>query len=596
MAQDGLCAPGAASGGRLQGIVKYHGGQERRFGIEDAGVLLSLRVLLARDADDIEVEFSGVWATVLSCIEPDDELTVSGAEEIEGPIPGDKVWRLPAICQAGAEVRIARLSGGERLETVLSQQSLEDVAKTVPLWLRPPGSRPSPDGYQYVRFMCTLRPGAEANLYMLVWENARPGPQELGDKTAMNITVVDPSYKALEPSDWTTDCSLPQFSLQLQLRDSGLSRPIAQLPFLCIGDVVRIHRAKVANKPPRFVNIRQQNYSSVVAFQFTGAREIRQVSLARGTPTIGPQDMERVRSLHEFARTRLSNASLCKQYLKKLSECGQQQWQEDVIVCVFEVIPGRRVIRVSDGSVTGTREVVAEDPHLAAEWFFANVRRGHWLKLRAIIARTNDGLIRVSPAMVTRVPEWCFDVKQRLLALQRMHVQAPALDPLHEGLGEAPVVAAAPGIGAQAQQREAPPATYKHHFPTRAGEPPAMVGAGQLEADRARNPKRAQAAAQMSAPEVEEPSRKQARDVAQQVPDVAGELLQIGMLVEIISRHHPEVNGKLARLLKFDGKRGKWVCALEGEKKLLDAKPKSLRPRLAGREDREASRSPRRTA
>eukprot|EP00971_Amphidinium_carterae_P007802 154532-Amphidinium_carterae.1 len=63
---------------------------------------------------------------------------------------------------------------------------------------------------------------------------------------------------------------------------------------------------------------------------------------------------------------------------------------------------------------------------------------------------------------------------------------------------EAPVVAAAPGIGAQAQQREsdtvkcdsrattkpvlslmqAPPATYKHHFPTRAGEPPAMVGAG----------------------------------------------------------------------------------------------------------------------
>eukprot|EP00971_Amphidinium_carterae_P202923 4026869-Amphidinium_carterae.1 len=29
---------GAASGGRLQGIVKYHGGQERRFGIEDAGV------------------------------------------------------------------------------------------------------------------------------------------------------------------------------------------------------------------------------------------------------------------------------------------------------------------------------------------------------------------------------------------------------------------------------------------------------------------------------------------------------------------------------------------------------------------------------
>eukprot|EP00971_Amphidinium_carterae_P243127 4828050-Amphidinium_carterae.1 len=33
---------------------------------------------------------------------------------------------------------------------------------------------------------------------------------------------------------------------------------------------VPLHWAKVANKPPRFVNIRQQNYSSVVAFQFTG--------------------------------------------------------------------------------------------------------------------------------------------------------------------------------------------------------------------------------------------------------------------------------------------------------------------------------------
>mmetsp|Transcript_63824 Transcript_63824/g.118626 ORF Transcript_63824/g.118626 Transcript_63824/m.118626 type:complete len:621 (+) Transcript_63824:22-1884(+) len=618
MAQCASCPAGGAPLSSLRGLVKYHGGQERSPGVEDAGLLVSLRVLLhGAEHDEIEVEFSQVWAMVLTCLEPDDELTVTGAQEIRAALPGDSLWRLPAVCPPEVEVKIVRQFAGARLETTLNQEALEDVATSVPKWLRPPGSRPTPQGYQYVRYMCTLRPGAEANLYMLVWENARPGPQEFGDKTSMNITVVDPSFKALPPSDWTTDCALPQFSLQLQLWHGGSSRPTAPLPFLCVGDVVRIHRAKVANKPPRFINIRQQSYSSVVAFAFAGDGTMRQIAVAKTPSHIGEEDEERIRQLHAFARNRLSTASMCNSYLKTLSEAGRLQWQEDVIVCVFEIIPRKHLLLVSDGSIHGLEEVFAEDPPLAAEWLFANVKVGHWVKLRAIMKRYNDSGIRVSAAMVTRVPTWCFDVKQRILALDRMAVDPPA--PQDEPAGE-PAVRSS-GVGAQRQQAAG---TFRHHVPQRDPAPRAARAAQATDQDRPENqaiaPPQDQPQLQRASPERSPDDRSRqtkraatattplearepmAPEAAQQEPQGAGAegAFEVGMRIEIVSRSNAEINGKLARLERFDGTRGKWVCRLECDQRLFDVKQKSMRPRPEVAEmrpegaERETSRSPRR--
>mmetsp|Transcript_14362 Transcript_14362/g.26406 ORF Transcript_14362/g.26406 Transcript_14362/m.26406 type:complete len:206 (-) Transcript_14362:83-700(-) len=77
---------------------------------------------------------------------------------------------------------------------------------------------------------------------------------------------------------------------------------------------------------------------------------------------------------------------------------------------------------------------------------------------------------------------------------------------------------------------------------------------------------------------------QRAQGSAQPAQDVTG-TSAIGSRVEIVSRRHPELHGRRARLVRFNGEKRKWVCSLECEGTLLDVKLKALRLASSSPED-----------
>ncbi|CAJ1417156.1 unnamed protein product [Effrenium voratum] len=102
-----------------------------------------------------------------------------------------------------------------------------------------------------------------ANLWAVVWENALPGPAFERSWARQNWTVVDPSFDHAACAEWCLNKDFPLYGLTISVQGP---QGVEKLPFLCLGDVVRVHRARVGAKPPRYINIRQQTHSSVLAF------------------------------------------------------------------------------------------------------------------------------------------------------------------------------------------------------------------------------------------------------------------------------------------------------------------------------------------
>eukprot|EP00928_Gymnodinium_smaydae_P002280 TRINITY_DN10802_c0_g6_i1.p1 TRINITY_DN10802_c0_g6~~TRINITY_DN10802_c0_g6_i1.p1 ORF type:complete len:738 (+),score=119.60 TRINITY_DN10802_c0_g6_i1:156-2216(+) len=391
---------------------------------------LLLRVLLrpagAGDGEPCEVHLQGRWAFALCSLGPGDCLMVQGAV-----INGD--GECCVAPQGSAVVTALREGHLARLDWPALERG------ELPGWLQLPPVKPVKGQYQYVAFMCSLRDGVDANLWAVVWENMKPGPTGCGSGRSMaNLLVVDKSFDQLPCGAWSSASDMPQFSLQVALPGGP-----AQLPFLCVGDVVRAHRVVIRSKPPRFQNIQMQQHSSLVAFEIgdrcPGQAPADGADIAGGVaddaagprfksltasenPTIKESDYARARSLQQWLRDKLSQQSLSA-YLALVSDimAGTDAYR-DVIVQVLKVCPAEKALLVTDGSTQEPIRVSAAEPTQAAARLFAHVKKRHWLKIRSVaLHRGTDGVsLRASAATITRLPAWCFDVCERVRYMQRL--------------------------------------------------------------------------------------------------------------------------------------------------------------------------------
>lgn len=72
----------------------------------------------------------------------------------------------------------------------------------IPAWLRPPRTKPLGGEYEYFRYLSTLRDGLDANLYGVVWENAKPGPGQFGageSENAVNRSFPFNIFQRISP-------------------------------------------------------------------------------------------------------------------------------------------------------------------------------------------------------------------------------------------------------------------------------------------------------------------------------------------------------------------------------------------------------------
>jgi len=435
----------------LRGSVVLHRGIERAH-TEDEGLPpeagLLLRVVLQQhgeDGDTTEVHFMGKIAVFLAALEPGDKLVVNGGEANRSGEHGDEEHVLWNVRTDNGVVQVFRQGKMTRID-----KAAVDAAE-LPAWFRMPPTRPVDGTYLYCRYLCTLRDGVEANLWGVVWQNSMPGPAIYGEKISSNLILVDWSYKSLPCDQWVNEKGIPQFSLNVSLFGlQGDARGVAGLPFLCVGDVVRCHRVRVLGKPPRYMNLWCQKHSSLVVF---GSRDVAPErvgddavpdegplsirSITPGHASATPADYKHARSLRDWVRGRLSRETMSS-YIVLASDLSQSQPSQDLVVKVLRVFPDDFVILTTDGSTRDPLRVQVADPQCAAEWLFAHLKPGYWLKLRNVKGFVDDdprGLppLHVSAATVTRLPLWSYDVVRRARTLNgeddRPMVSPTALDP-----------------------------------------------------------------------------------------------------------------------------------------------------------------------
>mmetsp|Transcript_107465 Transcript_107465/g.190378 ORF Transcript_107465/g.190378 Transcript_107465/m.190378 type:complete len:794 (-) Transcript_107465:59-2440(-) len=405
----------------VQGIVLQHGGLESELSGPTTADRFVLRVMLKPGADGErnEIQFVGYWAARLATLEPGDGLTVEGAE-----VCARTEWRVPP--ESEARVTISR-SGRE------AELDYASVCEgRIPAWLHLPGVKKVGGAYQYIRFLSTLRDGIDVNLYAVVWENAKPGPKMASGLAVKNFLVVDRSFDHLPFTGWSATAHVPQFSLQLSM--SILPEEIrGKIPYLTVGDVIRVHRFGITSRPPRFVNIRQQKLSSLVVFRTPEqGSELQAEAITEAREhTITEADRQQAQRLQQWIRSRLSRETVSS-YLVNASELAGIDGSRDLVVQVLQTDPSDMVLIASDGSTSEKLRVDVSEPLQAANWLFAYVQPGHWLKLRNVFKC--DGLfqsggdetdsnqdtmipLRVSAEVITRLPTWCLDVVERV---QRM--------------------------------------------------------------------------------------------------------------------------------------------------------------------------------
>ncbi|CAE8740149.1 unnamed protein product, partial [Polarella glacialis] len=364
-----------------------------------------------------EVIFCGIWASTFCTLGPGDRLLIEGAEESDGAFL--LLPRRPSavsVFRRGCHARI----DNEKLEV-----------SDLPAWLRMPNTRQVAGAYNYARFLSNVRDGNEVNVWAVVWENAKPGPRINGNVAHANLILVDKSFEDFNATEWSANPSFPQYSLQIMLQGKPVDRGLEAIPYLAVGDVVRVHRARMSAKPPRYMNLMMQRHSSVVADDMDD-RGVVSRAISSSDNTIVAADCERARALQAWIRGRLSSETI-SEYFVMASELQGDDSHRDLAVQVLEVQALQRHLVVADGSGASERLVVeASQPETAAAWLFLHVRPGQWLKLRSVsfadrlpdfggsAASDSPGgsLLRVSAANVTRLPEWCLDVQLRRQQLE----------------------------------------------------------------------------------------------------------------------------------------------------------------------------------
>jgi len=428
--------------------VRYHRGveqQELAEGNEDPAETLLLRVSIklsnAPEGQQDELQLHGTWAALLMTVGPGDRLQVESAEEL----PDTEQTGTRCFSVSGTRPVVSVFREGKRAR--IDMEAVENLQ--IPDWLKPPGTKPVGGAYQYHRWLCTLRDGADANVWAVVWENSKPGPKISGGWIKHNIILVDPIFDHCACTEWSVNKQLAQYSLTIGLNVSQRSA-VEAIPFLCVGDVVRVHRARVNAKPPRFMNILQQTSCAMVAFPCPShmleqgddaSLEVESCPITpSGSNTLVQADRMRARSLQAWIQKRLSGETMSG-FLAMASElCAMPERSRDLIVQVLEVKRNLRQLVVTDGSLDRPLSVEAiEQASPVANWLFAHVKTGQWLKLREVSVSGSDSasqeadepiLLRAPAATVTRVPEWCIDVQVRRQQMRERFGSAPQEAPV----------------------------------------------------------------------------------------------------------------------------------------------------------------------
>lgn len=405
---------------KIRGTVVHHAGLERSAETvadpTNIEVNLCVRVYIRDSHRQIsEVDFHGRWALVLATLEPKDVLTIEGASQDD-----EGAWHVKTA--SSATVAILREDGSEKSEVTLDSTAI--AAANVPEWLKLPTTRMVNRQYRYLRYMITLRDGVESNLFAVVLENAKPGPSQYGFNVGSNIVVVDRSFDYMPANRWSSQQELPYFSIQLAMPQIS----VEALPFLCVGDVIRCHRFRIAARPKRYLNIRQCKYSSVVVFPIEGsspetAATLPYTPVTTGEHTVVDSDRAFARVLHKWIRGRLSQETL-SDYLVDLCDLQKSAAHRDLVVKVLRVLPDAEVLVVTDGSTEKPVQVRAAEPVTASQWLFAHIKPGMWVKMRNVYPREDDSFVDTledaddcclacNCSQVTLMPKWCFDVRRR---------------------------------------------------------------------------------------------------------------------------------------------------------------------------------------
>lgn len=424
----------------LRGTVLWNGGVRHAPALQQAGDPVSARTLCiglktaGSGAEPLQVTLRGRWAVALSTLEPGDRLEVEGAlggavapAQAEGAAPGGGLG-----VGAGTVVNIFRRGKHVRID----EPALK--AGFLPDWLHLPPTKQIGGGYTYIRYLSTLRGDVDANLWCIFWENAKPGPFQptQRDKVGINVMVVDKSFDHLPCGIWSSTKDMPEYSLQILIPGNSLcGSGLASLPFLCVGDLVRVHRIRVWQKQQRWMNLLCQKYSAVSHFEPV---EAEAHTTTRGQPnpegpnfvcrslthaehpTMAQGDQDRARELQNWVRSRLSNERM-SMYLKTIAELMQGAPQKgDLIVKVIDVSLADEMLTVEDGSTIEPLRVEVRETVEAVGWLFAHIEPGHWLKFRDVECHGPGFPARAHAARVSRVPTWCRDVVERTEALRGM--------------------------------------------------------------------------------------------------------------------------------------------------------------------------------
>eukprot|EP00929_Paragymnodinium_shiwhaense_P105764 TRINITY_DN70824_c0_g1_i1.p1 TRINITY_DN70824_c0_g1~~TRINITY_DN70824_c0_g1_i1.p1 ORF type:complete len:856 (+),score=139.87 TRINITY_DN70824_c0_g1_i1:91-2658(+) len=525
----------------LSGKVVSHGGLERRDMLDAVaaghvvsahdGLFLRVQFQPTDGTDEpYEVLFLGYWAA-LHVLGLGDHLTITGAQtlnEADSQCGGFEV----RSDNDNASVEVYRPNGlAEGSRATLRLADL--AAGRIPDWLRLPPTRPvcrDPMVYRYVNFLCQLRDAVEANVFAVVWENAKPGPSVFHGRPCSNIIIVDRSFDTLPCSTWLSTDLLSHFSVQLSLHghNDDAVPGVDALPYLMVGDIVRLHRIRVSAKPPRYLNLRMQRFSSLCTFTWEDENLAVDAApqftpISSGNPTRSVEDFQRAAELRFWIHHRLSTGTISN-YLVWAADIELHDSHRDVIVKVLTVHQRHKELIVTDGSTDRPLRVEVSDTPSVTDWLLKKVKVGHWLKLRAV--RYSGAGLSVNAATVTRVPAWCYDVQARLAKLES-NADAESLEALHVAGREptsplrvrqaAPLEAASPaaaGLGGASSSSAAPAAAV----PVPAAGPPAVApGFATSSAAPAANAAEADAAAAAPAqPQMHE--QAPAAPAAEQVP------------------------------------------------------------------------------
>lgn len=414
----------ASSRGKVRCEILYHRGIEQQESVpedQDPRETLLLRICVRSAGSDLpagseEVQLHGLWAALLQSAGPGDLLELERVQEADDEEPDSRCFSVH-----GDQPAITVHREGYRYR--LDKDTLEALKKKtllLPEWLRLPPAKKAGKVYKYHSWLCTLRDGADANLWAVVWESSRQGPQFDKGWSRHAFVVVDPTFEHFPCAEWSTTDKLPLFSVTTSIEGQKVER----LPHLTVGDVIRVHRARIAAKMPRFINIRQQSFSGMVAFPCpeelleadaadADDAQVPHWGIQGETHTLVPADRARVRQLQAWVQQRLSKETM-SQYLVMLRDLLESSSQRDLIVQVLQVesVPRLRLV-VTDGSIPSISLDVSQ-PALAAKWLASDVKVGQWLRIQQVRS-TGPGseVLTVNAAHITKVPLWCLDVQVR---------------------------------------------------------------------------------------------------------------------------------------------------------------------------------------